>query len=189
MNLVQREARPGRRPRILVLADDGSGRAFDDPDGTPGNTYVTIPGYVIASERLASWGGPELCFFLAAMLGERDAARRLADGKPRSWPLGGGTWYRPLTWFSDLERRRSAYAVRVPFAVTTLERGLVLLERAGLVAHEQITHNPHTGKRLLGPRNLYSNRFDLLENVSSILDEPAFARAVQEQLVGEDDSE
>jgi hypothetical protein len=184
MNLLQREHRPGRRPRILVLADDGSGRPFDDPDGKPGNRYVTIPGYVIASERLAAWGGPELGFFLAAMLAERDAARQSADGEV---PLGGGRWFRPLSWFADLQRLRPAYAVRVPLAVPTLERGLVLHERAGLVAHQHITHDPRTRKRLQGPRNLYLNRFDALENVSSILDEPTFAQVVQDLLAGGDD--
>jgi hypothetical protein len=165
MNLLQREQRPGRRPRIFLLADDGSGRPFDDPDGTQGNTYVTIPGHVIASGCLAAWGGPQLAFFLAAMLAERDAARQLADGAPPPWPPGGGSWYRSLTWFADLDRRRPTQAVRVPFAVPTLERGLVLLEQAGLVAHERITRHPRTKKRLQGPRNLYLNRFDTLSNI------------------------
>jgi hypothetical protein len=70
-----------------------------------------------------------------------------------------------------------------------LERGLVLLERAGLVAHQRITRHPRTGKRLQGPRNLYFNRFDTLENVSSILDEPAFVQAVRKLSVDEDDFE
>jgi hypothetical protein len=186
MNLLQREHRPGRRPRILLLADDGSGRPFDDPDGTPGNTYVTIPGSVIASERLAAWGGPELAFFLAAMLAESDAARQSAKGVVTP---GGGKWFRPLSWFADLERLRSAYAIRVPLAVPTLERGLALHEKAGLVAHTHITHHPRTGRRLQGPRNLYIDRFDVLENVSSILDEPSFAQAVQDLLVDADEAD
>ena len=57
MKLVRREPRPGKRPRLVVLRDDGSGQPFDDPDGSPGNTYVRILGSVIASGALASWGG------------------------------------------------------------------------------------------------------------------------------------
>jgi hypothetical protein len=186
MNLLQREHRPGRRPRILVLADDGTGRPFDDPDGTPGNTYVTIPGYVIASDRLAAWEGPELAFFLAAMLAESDAARQSKYGVVTP---GGGRWFRPLSWFADLERLRPAYAVRVPLAVPTLERGLALHEKNGLVAHRHITRHPRTGRRLEGPRNLYIDRFDAPENVSSILDEPSFAQAVQDLLLDDPEVE
>jgi hypothetical protein len=56
-----------------------------------------------------------------------------------------------------------------------------------LVAHTHITHHPRTGRRLQGPRNLYKDRFDALENVSSILDEPTFAQAVQDLLVDNDE--
>lgn len=56
MKLVTRAQQPGKRPGLVVLHDSGSGDPLDDPDGTEGNTYVTILGAVLASGKLAKWG-------------------------------------------------------------------------------------------------------------------------------------
>jgi hypothetical protein len=66
--LLKREDRPGRHPRITVLHDDGSGRPFDDPDGSPNNTYVTILGGIIASGALAEWTTAQIAFYFFAMV-------------------------------------------------------------------------------------------------------------------------
>ncbi|MTD46283.1 hypothetical protein GKE82_18830 [Conexibacter sp. W3-3-2] len=70
-NLVVRRERPGRRPLLTVLRDNGSGEALDDPDGTRGNEYVTILGGVLAKGTIREWGAPEICAYLAAMIAER----------------------------------------------------------------------------------------------------------------------
>jgi len=187
LKLLRRAPRPGRRPYLIVLADDGSGRSLDDPDGTPGNSYVSISGGVIASGALAKWGGPELSFFLAAMIAERhEAYSQAARGKP-AWPLGGGSWFRPLGWFADRERRRPTEHVRIPFSVPTLERGLARLENDGLVAHRHIYRSPHTGRRLSGPRNLYTNMFHTLDNPQEVLTPKAFEREIQQPDPDSDD--
>jgi hypothetical protein len=65
MRLVRREPRPGDHPTIVVLRDDGSGESFDDPDGSPGNTYVSIQGAIIASGALVEWDTARLTFYLS----------------------------------------------------------------------------------------------------------------------------
>jgi hypothetical protein len=45
---------PGRRPHLVVLHDDGTGKVFDYPDGTIGNTYVTAPRAIIPSDEPCS---------------------------------------------------------------------------------------------------------------------------------------
>src|SRR6266536_3885077 len=135
LGLVRRRPRPGRRPQLIVLSDDGLGGRFDDPDGTAGNSYVSILGGLISSGTLASWGAPELSFYLAAMVAERLDAYRAEAGGNSSSRLGAGAWFRPLGWFADTERVRPAQHVRIPFSVPTLERGLSKLEDAGLVTH------------------------------------------------------
>lgn len=163
--LVKRFEQPGRRPKLLVLRDDGTGEPFDDPDGSAGNSYITVLGGVIASGHIAQWGTPELSGFLAAMTGERHAA---PDGVPRR--PGHGKWFRSLAWFADKERRYSSGSrVLLPFSVPTLERGIAKLEDQGLVVRKRILHNPRTGRRLQGPRNLYENRFDTLVDASKTL--------------------
>jgi DNA-binding HxlR family transcriptional regulator len=187
LGLVQRQNRPGRRPRLFVLSDDGLGGRFDDPDGTPGNTYVTILGSLIRSGALASWGAPELSFFLAAMIAERHDAQRLntKDVPPR--PFGAGTWFRSLGWFADSEDRRPAQHVRIPFSVPTLERGLTKLEQAGLVVREHITRNPRNNSRLSGRRNHYTNRFHTLDDPTQHLDVAAYRKEIQRLDVDTDD--
>ena len=159
MDLVRREARPGNRPRLLVLRDDGTGEPFDDPDGSKGNTYISIRGSVIASRTLASWGAPEFSAYLAAM-----AAERSEDYGGRRIEPGTGRWYRPLAWFADKELLYGpADRVRLPFSVPTLERGIAKLEAEKLILRRRIHRNPRTNRRLKGPRNLYANNFDLLD--------------------------
>lgn len=154
--LLKREDRPGRRPKLLVLRDDGTGEEFDDPDGSEGNTYITILGAVIATRTLAGWGAPELAAFLAAMVGERHATSR-----PRE--VGAGQWFRSLAWFADSKGFYGPESrVQIPFSEPTLERGIKSLVSAGLISRRRITHRPGTNHRLSGPRNLYTNRFATL---------------------------
>lgn len=167
LQLLRREPGRGGRPRLTVLRDDGSGSAFDDPDGTPGNSYLTISGAAIASGALASWGVPELSFYLAAMVAERYSEDMKRRG---NWPLDSNQWFRPLGWFRGSGARRPRSHVLIPFSVPTLERGLAALEEAGLVSRERITQNPQNGRRLSGPRNLYRNQFVWLDIESSFID-------------------
>ena len=159
MKLVRRELRPGNRPRLFVLRDDGSGELLDDPDGSPGNTYISIRGSVIASRTLASWGAPELSAYLAAM-----AAERSENYDGRRIEPGTGRWYRPLAWFADTDDLYGpSDRVRLGFSVPTLERGIAKLEAEKLIARRRILRNPRTNRRLKGPRNLYFNNFDALD--------------------------
>ncbi len=160
MNLIRRTGRGGR-PELVVLCDDGSGDPFDDPDGKRGGLYITVHGTLISTGVLRTWGAPELTFYLAAMVGEGfDSNARHGDERVR---LGGGTWYRPLDWFADRERRRPDDHVRMPFSVPTLERGLARLRKDGFVTSRRIYRDPRTGRRFSRPRNLYENRFWTLE--------------------------
>ena len=180
MNLIRRELRPGERPALVVLRDDGSGKALDDPDGTAGKSYVSILGTVISSGALARWGAAELSFYLAAMIGERHAAAANKDGDGGG-QLGTREWFRPLGWFADKDGRfRPPEHVRIPLSVPTLERGLVKLRRDGLVTRRRIYRHPRTGHRLRGPRNFYTNHFDLLDRDSRILDPEEYRREVSD---------
>jgi hypothetical protein len=159
MKLVRRVLRPGSRPQLIVLKDDGSGEPFDDPDGSPGNTYISIRGSVIASHALASWGAPELSAYLAAMVAERSEN---SDGR-RIEP-GTGRWFRPLAWFADVDGFYGpSDRVRVEFSVSTLERGISKLVKDKLMRRRRIYRNPGNNRRLKGPRNLYWNNFDGLD--------------------------
>ncbi len=159
MKLVRRELRPGNRPRLFVLRDDGSGKAFDDPDGSQGNTYISIRGSVIASKALASWGAPELSAFLAAMTAERSE-----NHEGRRIEPGTGRWYRPLAWFADKDGFYGpSDRVLIEFSVPSLERGIAKLEAESLITRRRILRNPRTNRRLKGPRNLYVNNFDALD--------------------------
>jgi DNA-binding HxlR family transcriptional regulator len=165
LGLLRREMRPGKRPKLVVLRDDGSGDPFDDPDGTAGNTYVSILGAVIASRALAKWGAPELAAYLAAMVGERHAS-------PRPTNPGTGKWFRSLAWFADVD---GFYGpddrVKIAFSEATLERGLKNLERNSLISRKRISVAPGTNRRLSGPRNLYSNNFATLRAVPAPVDD------------------
>lgn len=158
--LVHRVDRPGRRPHLVVLRDDGAGKLFDDPDGTTGNTYVTVLGAIIASGELVKWGTAELATYLAAMVAEwHDPTFDSAKV-----PAGSGRWYRPVSWFNS--DRRPAHHVRIPFSEATLERGLKRLIAGGLIAKDQRLRDPATGRRFrTGRRNVYTNRFAILNEV------------------------
>lgn len=151
--LLRREVRPGKRPKLILLRDDGSGKPFDDPDGSAGNTYVTILGAVIATRTLAHWNTQEFAAYLAAT-----AAERYASGRKRD--PGEGKWFRSLAWFADVDDFYGpADRVRIGFSEPTLERGIKKLEAAGLMSRERIVVAPGTNRRLSGPRNLYTNNF------------------------------
>jgi hypothetical protein len=159
MNLVQRTPRPGERPLLTVLRDDGSGRPFDDPHGGPGNSYATMLGAVIAGGALRGWGTAELAAYLACMVAEwHDPSFRETDAD-----VGTGQWFRQLTWFADEKRRFGPVdRPRIPFSVPTLERGISKLAEQELLIRETIGINPHTGQPLRADRTLYTNRFDRL---------------------------
>jgi hypothetical protein len=165
MGLVERDKRPGDRPRLIVLRDDGSGAQYDDPGDSPTNDrYVTLPGQVISTGRLARWGVPELSAFLACMVAERHDRAALTS----SAPAGGGQWFRPLGWFADVDRLYGPEArVRQPFSVPTLERGLKRLREEGLVSWTTISVDPQTNRRLKRSRNFYRNRFNTLEDLAT----------------------
>lgn len=166
MGLIEREARPGKRPRIIVLKDDASGDSFDDPDGKGQDSYVTVLGGVVASSAFAEWGGPETAAYLVSMIAERYEIehRRRRLGKDYEAPdPGSGEWWRPLSWFADKDGYRPTHHVIVPFSIPTLERGMRRLLAEGLVSRKHITKNPLTKRRIeSGRRNLYTNHFHTL---------------------------
>jgi hypothetical protein len=165
LRLLKREDRPGRHPRITVLRDDGSGRPFDDPDGSPNNTYITILGGIIASGALAEWTTAQLAFYLFAMVAERHDRRY----RPGETEPGSGSWFRPLTWISDPTQRHRG-AVLIPFKEATLERGRAAFENEGLITVVKSRYDPVTRQRFQsGTRNLYTNRFDTLTQAAKIL--------------------
>jgi len=158
--LVHRVDRPGRRPHLVVRRDDGTEKAFDDPDGTTGNTYATVLGAIIASGELVKWGTAELAAYLAAMVAEWHDPTFDSD----KVPAGSGRWYRPVSWFNS--DRRPAHHVRIPFSEATLERGLKRLITEGLIAKDRRLQDPATGRRFrTGRRNVYTNRFAVLNEV------------------------
>lgn len=168
LKLVKRVERKGRRPYLFVMCDDGNGGAFDDPDGLGDNSYVRILGPLIARRKLAAWGAPELSAYLAAMTAERwaDSARNFQRAQP-----GTGTWFRPLAWFGDVERYGPKHRVALPFATRTLERGMVALEKQGLIAREKTTAAPFSNRRLSGPRVVYRNRFFDQADIADLVDD------------------
>lgn len=172
LNLIMRVNRPGKRPALRVLRDDGTGAPLDDPVGIDGNTYVTILGTIISSGKLAIWGAPALSSYLAAMYAERHDARSRRSTRP----TGGGTWYRSARWFADVDGRYGPIArVRLPFSVPTLERGLHQLRDENLIYWRREVTHPGTRRRLAGPRNFYTNRFSELGGDSTTPDPGAAA--------------
>jgi len=188
MRLLRREPRPGNHPTIVVLRDDGLEEAFDDPDGTPGKTYVSILGGIISSGALAEWNMAQLSFYLAAMMAEGHSAplkipldmiELLPDLAGRGPEPGSGRWYRPLTWFNDATQREDN-AVLIPFSTSTLERGLKAFEAEGLVEVRKLRRNPRTGRPFRsGPRNLYVNKFSTLAQAARIVPAEQFDDELQ----------
>jgi hypothetical protein len=168
LNLVRRIERPGRRPQIIVLRDDGSGQPFDDPDGAAGNSYVTVSSSVL-KVHLPFWGTPEIAAYLAAMVADRYARNR-AKGSPPA--VGDATWYQPLHWFSNKTGQRPDGHVAIPFSTRTLERGFDRLRSEGLVTTVRTTRNPKGG-RFSQPRTIYTNHFHQLDARQSQLPERA----------------
>lgn len=164
MGLIRRESVPGARPRIIVLRDDGTGEPFDDPQGKGSDSYVTVLGTLVAFGRLSRWGAPQVAAYLAAMVAERFARADpgfASVAELERVPLGGGLWYRPLSWFVDEESRRPASHVRIPFSTRTLKRGIHELKSEGLMWTKRIRQDPRTGRPFVeGPRVLYRNGFD-----------------------------
>jgi len=160
LELVRRTDVRGR-PEVFVLSDTGSGDPLDDPTGRQGHQYITVHGTLFSTTVIREWGAPELCFYLAAMVGE-GYDRSGKDSKERATP-GSGTWFRPLDWFADPLDRRPEDHIRIPFTVPTLERGLRSLRDQNYVASKLIRRDPRTGKTFKRPRNLYQNYFSTLE--------------------------
>ena len=169
LDLLERVERPGSRPDLTVLRDDGTGAPYDDPDGKDGASYVTILGGIFATGAIREWSAPELVAYLAAMIAERFESARMRRHDLKVPPVGAGEWFRPLWWFADPDRRRPDANVRVPFAVATLERGIARHVANGLIARRQERRDPLTGRRFrTGPRNVYSNRFAALNEAAGI---------------------
>lgn len=173
------EAHRGR-PAIVMRQDHGDG-PFDDPDGSPGNSYVTISGPVLA-RWLSVWGAPEVAAYLAAMVADRYS--RLKDPKG-AIHVGGATWFEALEWFEDPQGYRPAGHVRIPFAVRTLERGLASLKADGLVTWRQSSVRPdQPGRRFRsGRRNIYTNHFDRIDAAA----EGSSVTVALDQLIAEKD--
>ena len=155
---VRREPGYAGRPGIVVQRDRGPG-SLDDPDGSAGNSYITVSGPVIA-KWLKFWGTPEVAAYLAAMVADRYARLRSPEVAP-----GGATWYQTLDWFSDPNGYRPAGHVRIDFSPRTLQRGLSNLRKDGLISWEHRTTRPDKpGRRFRsGRRNIYTNRFNTVD--------------------------
>ncbi|MCQ3805386.1 MAG: hypothetical protein KTV45_15050 [Acidimicrobiia bacterium] len=155
---LRREPGYGGRPRIIVLRDHGTG-SFDDPDGSPGNSYVTISGPAIA-KWLKFWGAPEVAAYLAAMIADRYARLRNPDVD-----RGGAIWFETLKWFSDPNGYRPKGHVRINFSPRTLQRGFNKLREDGLITWKHQSKRPHkSGRRFRsGRRNIYTNQFDRID--------------------------
>ncbi len=158
LKLVDVTSDPGRRSKIVVLRDDGSGRSFDDPAGKD-ELYLTIRGSVIASGHFATWGAPELAGYFAASIAAYYHPR--GAGRGRSKP-GTGTWWRQLSWFKDDQMDPKGHTV-LPFAPSTIETGLAKHLASGLITKKKIRTDPVTNRRLVTERNLYTNHFDTLD--------------------------
>ena len=164
-SLVVRRTDPqGRRPDIIVLRDLGDGEPYDDPTGKDGG-YVTIHGAVISSANFRRWGAPEVAAYLCAPTADRFARNRHPQRKePRH--VGSATWFRQADWFNmenPLVSRPPGH-VAYPFSTKTIERGLRRLRAEGLIEARRTTFNPETGQRFnTGPRMVYSNRFNTLQ--------------------------
>ena len=153
---------PGKRPRLIVLRDDGRGGAFDDPGATGDNPYVTIRGSLIASDTFAAWGAPEVAAMLAALYAEFYAER------PRGRPLsadGTGRWWRQLAWFNNPAWHPLGRPM-LPFSKSLLERGFATLAEQRLITRTRVLHDPRTKKRFPISRVVYRNRFTRLDGAA-----------------------
>lgn len=149
----------GRRPELVVLSDLGDGSDFDDPDGSAGNSYLTVPGALIGTATFREWGGPELAAFYCALQADRYAAHAAAKRGKNVSP-GRATWYRQADWFNgeNPHVRRPDGHVLFPFSTATIERGLKALRSQGLIEGNRQVRSPE-GKRFMHPRMVYENRF------------------------------
>ena len=156
---IRRQPGYGDRPRIIVQRDHGSTGPIDDPDGSPGNSYITISGPVIA-KWLKYWGTPEVAAYLAAMVADRYAQLKNPDVA-----RGGATWFQTLDWFADPNGYRPPGHVRMGFSPRTLQRGFVNLRKDGLITWEHRSIRPDKpGHRFRsGRRNIYTNHFDQVD--------------------------
>ena len=167
--LVDITYRAGKRPRLVVLRDDGSEEPYDDP-GTAWNEqddpdlrdrYFTLTGGLFSSGELRSWGAPAIAMYFAALLAEQHHPR---SGGRRPITDGTGTWYRPLRWFKDGELSPTKRTL-LPFSVTTLETGLAELRRRKLITSfgPTLIDPRDMWKHFDQPRNIYTNHFNLME--------------------------
>lgn len=163
--LIERTKRRGGRSALVVLSDRGDGSPFDYADGSAGNTYVTMLGGLISFSHLASWGGPEIAAYIAAMTAERyarahDEFARALYLDPEIHPVGGGVWSRPYSWFADADGYRPEDHVRFPFSERTLRRGFAALSRSNLIVSWRFANDPLGTGRYDYPRRYYWNGFD-----------------------------
>jgi hypothetical protein len=168
-SLVERTERPGRRPQLRVLKGDGSDEPLDDPDGSPGNSYVPIIGSVITSDDFRSWGVPELAGFLCAMTADR-YARHEAGKYGHEFDEGEAVWFRQAAWFNNENGYRPEGHIPYPFSTATIERGLRSLVSMGWINVARLNQHPYKRVRLQGPRNIYSNQFTRCEARAEVVD-------------------
>lgn len=161
LRLLRVEPIPGKRPRLIVLRDDGSGEPFDDPGAAGGRTdrYVTIRGSVITSGTLARWRAAQVAAYLSALYAEfyteRQRDRVLsADGT--------GRWWRQLAWFNRSDWHPLERPL-LPFSKSLLENGFSVLDDQRLIRRTKISTDPRTKERFPTARVLYQNRFAILD--------------------------
>lgn len=161
--LVERRKRPGGRPQLIVLKGDGSDAPVDNPDGSPGNSFVPVIGSVITSTDFRSWGVPELAGFLCAMTADR-YARNEAHKHGLEFPEGEAVWFRQAAWFNNENGYRPEGHIPYPFSTATIERGLRSLASKGWIQKVRSSQHPYKRTHLEKPRNIYSNQFTRRES-------------------------
>lgn len=161
LGLLLRTMRPGRRPQLMVLRDDGSQLPLDDP-GESSERYASFFGDAFQHGHMARWGSPQIAAYLAAMVAERYARTDpqlawLQGGRP----FGSGIWFRSLDWFEDPKGLRPPDHVRIPFSSRTLRRGFTHLRDDALIASIRALEDPRTGQpfKTLQGRYIYFNGF------------------------------
>ncbi len=155
--LVRRDMGDGRR-QIVMLCDLGDSAPFDDPGAKATyRPYVTVLGNVLADPGFREWGSPEIAGYLCAMVADR-YARNAEAKRGIVLPPGMATWFRQAEWFNNQNGYRLDGQVVLPFSTTTIERGLAAMRRRGYVVAERKKRSP-SGKRLLHPRLVYTNKF------------------------------
>lgn len=184
--LLRVEPRPGRRPEIVMLRDDGSQEPFDDPgqafadesDPAARAPYLTINGGLIGSGEMKTWTAAELAAYSAALTAELHHPR----GGGRGPIAGHGTWYRPLDWFSNGQFGPTG-RILLPFSVSQLKKGLASFQEKQLIRVDHgVKRDPRNPRKRFGQRrNIYHNLFDRYDDDDDIAVILGTAAAVQQE--------